>query len=49
VAAADAAIAEALKASEKTRQSLARCEAASAAADEADVALDNTPKQRKKR
>ena len=49
VAAADSAIAKALEASERTRQSMARCEAASAAADDTETALDATPKQRKKR
>ncbi len=49
VAAADSAIAKALEASDRTRQSMARCEAASAAADDTEAALDATPKQRKKR
>lgn len=49
VAAADSAIAKALEANERTRQSLARCEAASAAVNDTDIALDATPKQRKKR
>ena len=49
VTAADSAIAKALEASERTRQSMALCEAASAAADDTETALDATPKQRKKR
>lgn len=49
MAAADSAIANALEASDRTRQSMARCEAASAAADDTEAALDATPKQRKKR
>lgn len=49
VTAADSAIANALEANEKTRQSMARCEAANAAADDPEAALDATPKQRKKR
>ena len=49
MAAADSAIAKALEASERTRQSMAQCEAASAAADDTEAALDATPKQRKKR
>ena len=49
VTAADSAIANALEANEKTRQSMARCEAANAAASDPEAALDATPKQRKKR
>ena len=49
VTAADSAIANALEANEKTRQSMARCEAANAAASDPEAALDATSKQRKKR
>ena len=49
VTAADSAIANALEANEKTRQSMARYEAANAAASDPEAALDATPKQRKKR